>query len=385
MSKELDRRKRIAIVTSGHSSYDDRIFWRFGISLQQNGFDVFIISSLEELNTVERGLQIKSFDGTNITKKDKISMFINLLTDIKPRLIICCEPLCIYASHKYRISSAKKINIIYDVTEYYPHHAMLKSYSGIKWLIMYLKYFFIHVYTSNLCNELFIGEKNKSRIFKYITPFRKKILLGYYPPLKFFKFVKLEFSEPITLCYSGELSISRGIHRYLNLLDQLSRQFTEIKFKGLIIGKINPEFNLDQSLKELASLKNLEFEYISGVNYNNLGETLSKAHFFIDLRDKNRLFDKSLPISLFDYIACGRPIVFTELDSLTHYIENKNFITLMNPDNLAESISFIRKRLIDPTLYEKNSIQARMYFEEYYNWEKIENHFIERINAIIND
>jgi glycosyltransferase involved in cell wall biosynthesis len=381
----LDKLKRIAIITSGHSSYDDRLFWRFGISLQQNGFDVTIISSVEELNAVDHGIRFKSFAGISYNKKDKISRFVNLLLEINPKLIICCEPLCLLAAYKYRLSSRKKINIIYDVTEYYPHNAMLKSYSGIKWLIMYLKYFIIHIYTSNLCNELFIGEINKSRIFNYIAPFKKKILLGYYPPLKFFRFVQLKFSEPITLCYSGEISISRGIHRYLNLLDQLSRKFTNIRFKGLIIGMTNPDYNLNQSLKELSSIKNLEIEYIERVKYDKLGESLSKAHFLVDLRDKNRLYNKSLPISVFDYIACGRPIIFTDLDSLTQYMESKNFITFINPDNLSGVISFINKRLIDPIEYENNSKEARMFFEEYYNWEKIENLFIERIKALFND
>ena len=376
--------KRIAIITSGHSSYDDRIFWRFGISLQQNDYEAIIISSVEEMNTAEHGIQIKSFAGTSLTKKDKISKFVNLLSEINPGLIICCEPLCIIAAHKYRLSSRKKINIIYDVTEYYPHDAMLKSYSGIKWLIMYLKYFVIHIYTSNLCNELFIGEINKSRIFHYITPFKKKTLIGYYPPLRFFKFVQHKFSEPITLCYSGEISISRGIHRYLNLLDQLSRKFTNIRFKGLIIGKTNPEDNLNQSLKELSSLKNLEIEYIERVKYDKLCEFLSKAHFLIDLRDKNRLFNKSLPISLFDYIACGRPIIFSDLDSITQHMESKNFIAFINPDNLSEVISFINERLIDPTEYENDSKEARMLFEEYYNWENIETIFIENIKRLFN-
>ena len=65
-------KKKICILTSGHPPFDERIFWKFGITLQENNFDVLIISSTENLTLERNGIQFKCFEGNDLSKDKKV-------------------------------------------------------------------------------------------------------------------------------------------------------------------------------------------------------------------------------------------------------------------------------------------------------------------------
>ena len=178
-------KKKVSIVTSGHPYYDERIFYKFARSLNKNGYEVSIICSTveTEIDFVKDGIHIIGFDGSNLKKSEKVSKFYDYLTKTKLDVIICCEPLPILAANKIR-KERKKVRIIYDITEWYPHQNMLKQLVGLKWIINYLYLFLFNVYAASLCNQLIIGEKSKAIPYKVFLPFLKKTIIGYYASQK---------------------------------------------------------------------------------------------------------------------------------------------------------------------------------------------------------
>lgn len=373
-------KKRIAIITSGHSPFDDRIFWRFATTLKENDYQTQIFTSVQNLEIEYRGINIYSFDGNEMSKSEKISKFIFLLTTYRPEIIISCEPLTILAASKYRHSVKYRIKIIADITEYYPHYNMLEQYSGIKKILKYCNYFLFNVFTIQLADELIIGENNKAKLYKWTSPFKKKTIIGYFPPKKFFAFRKLELTEPITLCYSGEISEERGISRYFSILKNIAQRNPDLNFKALIIGNFAQGILLENYVTILTALPNVSVEHIDLVNYAELGDKLSKAQFLLDLREKNTLFNRSIPIRIFDYMACGRPIIFSNLNSLKGLFINNTGLLLVDPENTSEVVDFIEKYLNDLDLYIRDSVAIRRVFEKYYNWELIEDRFLRIMN-----
>ena len=373
-------RKKIAIVTSGHSPFDDRIYWRFAVTLNEHNYETKIFASTEDLLTSFNGIQIHSFDGNQISKREKLNNFLTLIRDFKPDTIICCEPLTIIVANKYRRSVKKNIKIISDITEYYPHQNLLKDYTGLKKILYFLKYFIFNVYTTNLADALIIGELRKAKLYYWIAPLKKKYIIGYYAPKRFFQFSHKELVSPITLCYTGEISPERGIERYIEVLSCVSSRNPETLFKVLIIGKTREGYDFSSSLIRISSLKNVSVEYIDWIQYNEYGEKLSEAHFFLDLREKNKLFDRSLPIKIYDYMACGRPVIFSELNSLKDFPEIKHFTHLMSPDDISGIVEILEEYLNNRSLFKRHSVLARELFEKNYNWESVENIFLERIS-----
>lgn len=372
----MDKRKRIAIITSGHSSYDDRIFWRFGISLQQNSFEVTVISSVEEMNIVEHGIQIKSFAGKSLEKKDKILMFFNFLMQIKPDLIICCEPLTILAAVKYRKSSLKRVRILSDITEYYPHQNLLKKYKGLKRLFVYLFYFLFNAYTANLVNALIIGEKKKAKLYNWISPLIPKHLVGYYTPKRFFRYKPIEMSSTITIGYIGEVSTERGIFSFLEVIKEIASSYNEKNFIIKIIGSISAGISFNDINNLISDINNISIKYESWVGYNKLSDALSQVHIVIDLREKNIIYNRSLPIKIFDCLAVGRPIIISNLDSLKDFDDLEKFGFVVEPNNTKEIVLVLSKYLEDKNLYQRHSEQANHLFLNKYNWEILENNFL---------
>ncbi len=94
-------KKKICLVTSGHPPFDDRLFWKFGNSIINVGYDVSIICSTQNIIKVVDGINILGFDSSALTPKEKINQFVNLIDSVKPDLLICEEMLPAFAAIKY--------------------------------------------------------------------------------------------------------------------------------------------------------------------------------------------------------------------------------------------------------------------------------------------
>lgn len=362
-------------MTSGHPPFDERIFWKFGVTLIENNFDVMIISSDKNLHIEKNGIKINSFDGTELDKKSKVNKFYNFLVDFNPSIIICSEPLPVIAAAKYRHKQKNCVKVILDVTEYHPHQNALKGLRGINKYLTYLKLFILNVYAANAADQLIIGETKKAELYNWIAPFKRKSIIGYNSPKKFFNYSYKDLSDPITFCYLGETSEERGFYRFIDVIKKISSNSNRT-FKLIFIGS---SFNgLTNYLNEI---KNIEIEEIDWTEYDKLGDKMRQANFFIDLRDKNKIFNRSIPIRIFDYMACGRPIIFSNLDSLSELSDIKSFAHFVEPDEIDTVVKILNDYLNNKELYLQHCQTVRKLFEDKYNWELLEGKLLKLINT----
>lgn len=321
----------------------------------------------------KNGIKINSFDGIELDKKNKIDRFYNCLTDYNPAIIICSEPLPVLAAAKYRKKQKRNVNVVLDVTEYYPHQNTLKGLHGINKYFTYLKLFLFNIYTANVVNQLIIGEIKKAELYNWIAPFKKKNIIGYYSPKKFFNYSYKDLSNPITFCYLGETSKERGFYRFIDAIKKISSNSNHT-FKLIFIGSSSNGIT-----KYLDGIKNLEIEEIDWTEYDKLGNVMRQANFFIDLRDKNRIFNRSIPIRIFDYMACGKPIIFSNLNSLSELTDIESFTHLVEPDDIDTVVKILNEYLNNKELYQQHCQAARKLFEDKYNWELMEGKLLKLI------
>lgn len=374
-------KKKICILTSGHPPFDERIFWKFGITLAENQFDVLIISSTENLIAEKSGINFNCFDGNNFSKNQKIENFYRLIIDFKPDTAICCEPLTIIPAQKYKQLNNSKFKIILDVTEFYPHQNTLNQFSGVMRIMKYIQLSLFNIYVSNIADIIIAGEKNKLKLYKVITPFKKKTIITYYAPKKYFKFSELKINDELVFCFLGEQSVERGFFRFLEVISNLSHSI-DFRIKIILIGSSFVNQNIqNQLLKSLIDSDKVVIEQLRRIDYCDLSSVLAKSHFFIDLREKNKIFNRSLPIRIFDYLACGRPIIFSNLNSLDELDNLTPSIYMEDPFNVNEVVGIIVKYLNNPELYYEHCRQTRKSFEVKYNWESIETKLLEVVNT----
>lgn len=364
--------KKIAIITSGHSPYDERLLHKFGRTFVNNSYQVNILSSTLEINKIENEINLNGFDGINLPKKDKIFKFYEILCEIQPDIIICCEPLTILPSYKYRKQVNNKAKIISDITEWYPGHAVLNK-PGLKKYFEFLRLFIFNIYATNLVDKLIIGEKRKKKRYDLIAPFKSKTIIGYYPVLEYFNYNEPPFDKKhITLGYAGLITFERGILTLLDTAVILSQLHNELKIRLKIIGRFG---NLEEEnifYKKIQNISSIEIIMVEWGDYRDISKKLSDVDICFDLRCLNFVYRNSLPIKIFEYMACGKPVIYSNAKVIRQELPVKRFGFLVNPKNKEQILESISKYINDPFLLQKHSFEARWLVETYYNWESLE-------------
>lgn len=131
--------KKVAILSTGHPPFDERIFDKIGKSLTKLGYEVTIIVTTQSINTNKDGIQITGNNSEKIRQNflNKSNFIIKSLQKFNPDLIIGCEPVPIIIAFIFTLLQKRKSpsKIIYDVTEWYPENIYLKR-RGLKKILL---------------------------------------------------------------------------------------------------------------------------------------------------------------------------------------------------------------------------------------------------------
>lgn len=377
-------KKNISIVTSGHPYYDERIFYKFARSLNKNEYDVSIICSTveSELDIVKDNIHIIGFNGSNLKKSEKVRKFLAPLTIIKPDIIICCEPLPILAANKFRKKS-KNVRIIYDVTEWYPENVAFK-FSGLKKFTSYFSLFLYNVYASNLADIIIVGESRKKRRYDIFAPLKQKKIISYYPVVEFFKYSPAVFNDKdLILCYAGLLKFDRGIKQILLTANTLARLHKNLRVKLKLVGKFETKAEEKEFNELVNKTPNVEVILTGWTEYPNISDHLSDVHICFDLREKNFVYRNSLPIKIFEYMACGKPFIFSDIQPIRDEIEFEKCGSLVDPNNLASIVSTVEEYITDHVLLIIHAKNGRSLIETRYNWETESQKLLTMIRSLI--
>jgi glycosyltransferase involved in cell wall biosynthesis len=374
--------KQICILTSGHPPMDDRIFWKFGNSLNDAGYSVTILCSTLQIDSEKNDIRLIGFNGNNFKKKDKIKEFLIHLNSIKPDLIICEEMLPVFAALKHK-SQNINVNIVLDITEWYPENVAFKLI-GIKRWITYLKLILPYILIINKVDHLIVGETGKLKRYKILSPLKSKTIIGYYPVLKYFKNKKPDITkDEIVFGYAGVITFDRGIINILKISNSIAEKYANKKFKLLIFGSFtyqNEEKDFHQLLKKYQSI---QVEFINWTDYDKMSPIIEKMDICFDLRKRTFIYKNSLPIKIFEYMACGKPFIYSDIKPIRDELNFENYGFLVNPENDEELTNAVEKYLKKPELVREHSENSRKLIEENKNWENESKKLISLVNELL--
>jgi len=375
--------KKITIVTSGHPPDDERIYFKFARSLKTHGYNVTIVCSNLEINTEKNGIVLSGFDGNLLRKSRKISQLEKYISGSDPDLIICCEPLTILSAHNYKKSSHKKVTIISDITEWYPENVALK-FKNIKRLIEYVKLFLFNIYTIHLADALIIGEITKKRRYNIIAPFKPKIIIGYYPVLEFFPplYTAPKLNE-LTLGYAGVITFERGILTLLRVAEKLAELHPEINVRVKVAGKFQYPAEEQIFNEHAALIKKVKITLCEWVEYPKMASSLRDMDICLDLRKKTFIYRNSLPIKIFEYLACSKPIIYSDIKPIRKEMQTEKFGFLVDPENDDEIVNSLEQYIKHPKLIQTHSSEARKAVEQKYNWEVLQRKLIDYVKKFL--
>lgn len=375
-------KKKICILTSGHPPFDERIFWKCGNSIKNAGYDVSIICSTQNIIKEVDGINIIGFDSSVLTPKRKINHFKSLIDSVNPDLIICEEMLPVFAAINIRKRN-NHIKVVLDITEWYPENVALKL-NGLKKWIKYFQLLLPYIFILNKVDHLILGEITKLKRYNFLAPFKQKTIIGYYPVLKYFNYKQPDLTKDnIVFGYAGVITFERGIINFFNALYSLADKYPQKSFTFLLFGKFTyPEE--EKKIKQILSNQNkIKIEFVEWKSYDKMSSIIEKMDICFDLRKRNFIYSNSLPIKIFEYMACGKPFIYSDIVPIKRELEYEKFGLLVNPENEIEIINAIEKYLGNPEIAVQHSLNARKLIEEKKNWKNESEKLITLLNNLL--
>lgn len=374
--------KNICLITSGHPPKDDRIFWKFGKSLTEAGYSVTILCSTENLNHIDSTIKFIGFDGFSLSKKEKIKRFYNHLVEIKPGLIISSEVLPIVAALKYK-KTAALVKIVLDVTEWFPENVAFK-YKGLMRLFKYFQLLLPYIYLLQKVDHLIVGEKEKLKRYKFLAPTISKTIIGYYPVLKYFNYSPPDLSKKtIVLGYAGVITFERGLKTLLNVSIKISKKYPDKIIRLLLFGRFTYKNEELEFKKLIKSIDDIDIKFEDWKDYDKMSSIIEKMDLCFDLRIKNFIYKNSLPIKIFEYMACGKPFIYSDIKPIRNEIDFINCGFLVDPLDENKIVNEISNYLDNPALALVHSKNARRIIEDGKNWESESGKLLNLIQKLI--
>ena len=363
----------ILFLNNAHTSLDDRTFYHQAQSLVRAGNRVTIISSRETLNAVKENVTIDSFDRTNLSKKEEIRELKKRVQQLAPQIIVCDSPVAVLAA-----SSAKNAAIIYDVTEWVPSKKNLRNVRGLKRIVKFFMAVALNFYAGCKTDKFIFGEHYKSVPFRLFF-WKKSIEIPYFPDLKYIQYFPAEkIANELKILYSGQLNTDKGFENTANAVCEIARSQPNLTVYLKIIASFAGEKEKSYFAKRTADFpKNISIQLIDFLPFREFCKQIGDAHLYFDLRETDAENTRCLPIKLFYYLACGRPVIYSDLKAIRKKITNFNFGYLVNPQDTKQIASFVNKHISDSDFYLKQCNSARKTAESEYNWQALEKSFVD--------
>ena len=373
--------KKIVFLITAHFSKDERVYYHQAKSLANVGYKIHIISTKEVLCDLESDISINSYNDDGFSQNDKIKKMVETVNDVLPDIIICDSPLSVVASNLYK--KKRKVIIIYDITEWYPSKKNLRNLSFIGVIFKFIALNILNFVAGFKSDKLIFGEYYKSIPFRILFFWKQHIYLSYYPDLNYIQYYPLKRIEnQIEILYSGLMTKDKGIDSIFNAIDLASNKLQNIQFKLHIIGIFPSECDL-QHYKYLCSKQNENFHVIfeHKLPFLEYCKVIGNTHLFLDLRKIDLENKYCLPIKLFYYLACGRPIIYSNLNAIRKEIDNVNFGYLCDPTEIESIANQIIEYIVNPEIYIEHANNALELSHSKYNWNNINKEF----NSFIED
>ncbi|MBR1564703.1 MAG: hypothetical protein IJ650_05085 [Paludibacteraceae bacterium] len=352
----------ILFLQTAHEADDDRVLYHQSVSLQRHGFNCHTIS----------------ITGKDAKYKQLTDALKGTLSTFHAAAIICDTPLAVLGAKRTNKSRAV---VIYDITEWYPSKKNLRNTPALLRPFKALMLIVANIMAGILADAFIFGETDKARPFRRLFPYKKSLLLTYYPLLEYItpRPANTDIKRQLRLLYAGPLTREKGYHRVIDAITMCARCQPQTAFTLTII--TDSPLPIDQpSLPD-----NLSLNYIHEMPFQQFCSQITLHDIFFDLRDCDTENTRCLPIKLFYYMAAARPVIYSDLKAIRTAVPElaKDDCSLVNPDNIKDVSAILHRYLTETSFYQTICLRNRQLIENQYNWDKQDLTFISFIKLLI--
>lgn len=214
---------------------------------------------------------------------------------------------------------------------------------------------------------------------------RRVVVIGHYPPADFAQSVarsvppggfaqsgqsgELPQHAAPTLVYAGRFSTDRGMVVIAEALQRLATQ--DLRPRLRLLGTWTSRAEEQAFGQAMAGLE-AQVDMVGWVQFDQVPAHLASADVALAVLQPIERYVAALPVKLFEYMACGLPVVISDFPANRAVVAGADCGILVDPCDYAAVAAAIARFLADPAEARRLGDNGRRAFETQYNWQALE-------------
>jgi glycosyltransferase involved in cell wall biosynthesis len=359
--QESGKTLRIAYVNVVGPLGWHRFLYKQCRGLAQKNYKVFLYTRAEK-EQMQYDVQIKPVPEA---KRRPFRFFktIGLLYPLKHghyEIITIVNPELLPMAFLLRVFTRAKI--VFDCQEAWADFMRQKPYLGpVRKRMMYYVMKALLKMSQWFLHGIIVSDENILKDFKNI-PSDRIVCFHNYPWFSMFPEPIEWFRREYDIGYPGTLSRTAGLFQILDVIGLLKSDHPEIR--ALIIGDIPSELKeeVQRVILKYDIRDNIQFHEF--IPYDQIPKELSNCKVGLVTLQNLPKFHKNIAGKIFDYMACGIPVVSADLPPERPYIINSKNGYLVPPEDAKAMADAVHTILTDNEKGRKMAEQSKAFFLE---------------------
>ena len=369
---------KIVVLTTCHEPNDDRIYYKEILSLLSKYKKVLLVApvSTDESYNLVSGVELHPISrrrgilGRLITVVEAASKVIRIKPDV------CHFHDLDFVIMVPVIRMLHRTKIVYDAHEVYPESMLISP--NIPQFFRFLAAWIvdrIEKFCAHYCSLIVTADLPNSQSF--LRTGVPVVTLFNYPPLSLFepKLKRIEelgssFLRRRILIYQGTMSRDRGLFHMLNGLCLLKEEVPEVLLLLVGLNDANLRLEADEQI-QLLQIDNY-VHIIPWVPHTDIVNYIALAEIGLVPWLSSEKNCKNIPIKVFEYMACGIPLLASDISSIAYYINASRAGIVYEPNDAKAFANAAKRMLDDPLMRQSMSKAGRKSVERLWNWGEME-------------
>jgi glycosyltransferase involved in cell wall biosynthesis len=379
---------KICMLSTGHNLFDDRIYYKEVLSLSKKYSHIFIVAPGEEND----GIKEREQNGIRIIPLKKsesilqrlliIPTAIKTVLKIKPQICHFHDFEFIFALPFLKLISRSKI--IYDVHEVYPE--MVDASKKIPNILRLFIVKFVDLsekMLSRLADYIITSDNSIAERFKcnhhVSTVYNYPRLSLFVPERDRISHLKKLYEGRTPIIYQGGMSEDRGLLKMIQAMNLLKKKRPDIVL--LLVGEMSDDIRM--MAKEAIQMNDLHdnIDIIGWVPHRDVVNYITISKIGLVPLQPIKKYLKNIPIKQFEYMACGVPVLGSDLPPIASYINKSGSGKVYESTSAKALAGGILDILKDESGWKCMSEAGKKATQNKWNWDEME----KRLFAVYKD
>lgn len=353
---------RILILAATHEPYDNRVYYKETLSLLKRYPQLTMITPAGESFQPAEGVTLKRFSA--VGRWQRIKTLFQLAKQEDVDLCHCHEPDSLLAG--VWLKREKGCKLIYDSHEYHPESFSERFPAPLRGTVRRGMLRFER-WMVRQCDHVITVNEDLAAKFRGWGA--KVAVLPNYPSPELFQEPEgapaATPQRPLHLTYVGTLARTRGVLEVLEVARRLKNAGEAVQVTIIGVGN---EAKFTEELKAFARENQLNVELTGHVPHDQVAERMRTSDVGMLLLHPLERYMKAEPIKLFEYMACGLPVISYHYPAVEGIMTESLCGEMIKPLDLEAVVATLKEWIRDPERRQSLGENGKKAFRENYNW-----------------